>query len=168
MILWIPGFIQFRRRRYLEGAAVFLLVTFPILWLLRGMLFPFAPLRPWEPWLWSALSLAGIAWHAAFAVRCRAGAETSAAPPESPESLYEKGRMAGLRGNHELARMYYESLKKIRPDDKDVDYQLGKTCIELGEIDRAVRLFRDYLNKPGGRKKWRREIEDLYEEYRQR
>ena len=121
------------------------------------------PLIPGVEILFLGLFAVGLAWHAFGITRQYASLEDRGVK-ESAKERYEKGRLACLKQNYELAQIYFETLHREKPGDEDVIYQLGKTYIELGRIPDAMKLYESALNRP--LKKWKREMEDLYEEYR--
>ncbi len=157
----IPGLYQLRHKRYKEG--FFLILTFFISFSAGLKMFLFHNIGSlWMPyWIGISVALFSILlWHILSVIHMN-----TTLPPslkESPELLYEKGRMASLKNNFELAELYFEKLLKQKPADEDALYQLGKTCLELKKPDRAKALFRQYLSGKGG--KWKHEIEDLLEE----
>ena len=75
------------------------------------------------------------------------------------DELYEKARLASLKGNTDLALFYFERMHQKAPQDEDVTYQLGKVYLELGRTRQAKKLFRKYLSGPDA--KWKREVEEL-------
>lgn len=79
-----------------------------------------------------------------------------------PDNLYEKGRLAFLKGNYELALLHFERLHKISNEDEDVIYQLGKIYIELNKTKKGILLYKDYLKRKNA--KWKKEIELILEE----
>lgn len=158
----IPGLYQLGQKRYREG--LFLLITFFTVFFTALKMFLFQNIGPvWMPW-WitiAAVFFIILLWHILSVIHINTALLSS--QKETPEFLYEKGRMANLKGNFDLAELYFEKLLKQKPFDEDALYQLGKTCLELKKTDRARSLFRQYLSGKGS--KWRHEIEDLLEEH---
>lgn len=74
----------------------------------------------------------------------------------SAEELYEKGRLAYLKGNADLALFYFKKLNLGYPLDEDGWYQHGKILMELNRTEEARKIWNVYLSKPF--QKWRDEI----------
>jgi tetratricopeptide (TPR) repeat protein len=96
-------------------------------------------------------------WHGIFVVFFHT--RTILCNGESFEELYEKARLASLKGNSDLALFYFERMHRTAPRDEDVIYQLGKAYLETGRTLQAKKLFRKYLSGP--KAKWAHEVKDL-------
>lgn len=158
----IPGLYQILHDRYKEG--LFLILTFLIGFLAGLKMFLFHNTGSvWVPyWIGIVVTLVIVLlWHMLSVIHMNTALPSS--KKETPELLYEKGRMASLKSQFDLAELYFEKLLKQKPADEDALYQLGKACLELKKTDRAKSLFRQYLSGKGS--KWRHEIEDLLEEH---
>ena len=158
----IPGLYQLGHKQYKQG--LFLILSFFVASLTGLKLFLFHNFGShWMPyWIGIAAALFFILlWHLLSIIHIN----TALPPPEkeTPEYLYEKGRLAHLKGQFELAEIYFEKLLNQKPGDEDVLYQLGRTCMELKKPDKARDFFKQYLSGKGT--KWRHEIEDLLEEH---
>ncbi|MBN2144020.1 MAG: hypothetical protein JW774_05280 [Candidatus Aureabacteria bacterium] len=152
-----PVYLEISKKQYFQGFMIFILLFSPI-YLLKLEYFPvYSENEKWPLFLWTAF-LAGIIWHSINVI----AAKNILPPVESNEKLYEKGRLALLRGNFELAVLCFQWLEKLKPDDEDVLYQLGKTYLEWGEKKQSFFYFKKYLE--GGKTKWKKEIEALIEE----
>ena len=158
----IPGLYQLGHKQYKEG--LFLILIFLIVFLTGLKMFLFHNFGSlWMPY-W--MGIAGtffiiLLWHLLSVIHMNTALPSS--KKETPELLYEKGRMACLKSQFELAEIYFEKLLAQKPGDEDVLYQLGRTYIELKKSDKAKSLFKQYLSGKGS--KWRHEIEDLLEEH---
>lgn len=159
MINYFPGFFQMVHKRYVQGIAIFVFTAFSLLLLFRIAFFPTVYQNPKNILILVAVFFAGIIWHLFSIVHIKS---TMPLIKETPEALYEKGRLACLKQNFELAEICFRKLLKIKPQDEDAVYQLGKTCLAMKKNNEASELFKKYLSGTG--KKWRHEIEDYYEE----
>ena len=160
MIDYLPGYFQMRNRHYFQGVMIFVITLLSVLSLLRLTLFP-SPYQDKDLILALIVGVffSGIIWHLLSIVHIKAGM-----PPrsESPEMLYEKARLSMLKQNFALAEIHLNKLLKLKPGDEDGMYQLGRVYLELGKRKEALAVFEKYLSGKG--KKWRQEVEDLYEE----
>jgi len=158
MYLFFPGYYPITQKRYFQGTGIFVAVVFSSLYLLKIELFAYYPDRILCFFLWFLFALGLLGHFLSLAGRA------PALPPlrESFDEIYEKARLALLRGNLELAEYYFTYLLKLSPADEDVFYQLGKTYLERGKKRKALQLFKKYLKS--GRPKWKDEIASIVAE----
>ena len=153
---FLPVYFEITRKQYLRSILIFLLFVSPLT-LVKDTYFPgYSGTENRNILVWLGFFL-GALWHAVNVL----GAKTVLPPIESGEALYEKGRLALLRGNFELAVLCFGWLEKAKPDDEDALYQMGKTYYEWGKKKEALACFKKYLGE--GKKKWKKEIESLTE-----
>jgi len=157
MLKYFPGYFQLARKKWFQGIFIFFLTMFSFLAFLKLTLFQSG--NPDEFLLLGSMFLGGMVWHWISVIRIKT---QSLFVPHSKEDLYQKGRLASLKGNCELAIHCFERLLKINPQDEDVLFQLGKNYFQLGEKKKARRVLKQYGQKPF--KKWQLEIEELLKE----
>ena len=107
----IPGLYQLGHKRFREG--FFLFIVFLVTFLSGLKLALFHPLSSlWNPqWMTIAITLFIILlWHILSVIRLNTALPSSG--KETPESLYEKGRLASLKNQFDLAELYFEKLLK--------------------------------------------------------
>jgi tetratricopeptide (TPR) repeat protein len=151
---FLPVYFEISKKQYLRSILIFVLLVSPLT-LVKDTYFPGASgIENRNILVWLGF-FCGALWHAVNVL----GAKTVLPPIESGEALYEKGRLALLRGNFELAALCFGWLEKAKPDDEDALYQLGKTYYEWKKIQEARACFKKYLGE--GKTKWKKEIESL-------
>lgn len=156
----LPGWIYLDRKQYGRALGMLVIFCFLVVELFYGYFIPGFFSR--SEIFGGSLFLLALVYSVNFFALLREKTSVGASKKETPEELYEKGRLSCLKQNFELAEIYFDRLLKLKPQDEDAVYQLGKACIELNKKEKARALYKGYLEGRGN--KWRTEIEDLVEE----
>jgi len=154
----IPGVFQITKRRFFFGIVFFTMAVCSILFYLKLKLFSIT----YDinlVYITALVFCVNFIIHLLSVVFIKTSSKNIF---DDTVDLYEKGRLALLKQNYELAILCFEALIKKKPDDQDVIYQLGKVYVEMGQKKRAKKFFNKNRKKIG--KKWKYEIESLYEE----
>ena len=157
---FLPGLAYLDRKQYGRAFCVMVAFGFLVIAFFYGFFIPGFFSRPLL--LETEVGLLALLYSVNFFSILRDRTSAVSQKKETPEELYEKGRLCCLKQNYELAEIYFDRLLKLKPNDEDAVYQLGKTCIELNKKEKARSLYKAYLE--GKKDKWRTEIEDLVEE----
>lgn len=157
-MIFLPGIGQAIRNRIFSGVAVFLLFYSPLIVALWGYI---SNISIKNEYLYAGITaiVTGLCWHLFFLFKELS--DNIMTLEGSKEDLYEKGRVASLRGNYDLAKFYFENLLKQNSDDEDAAYQLGIVYQETGEHRKTEKLYRRFVSSSA--KKWQNEMTDYLE-----
>jgi len=158
LIYLIPGVFQLSKRKFIFGIFFFTITICSILFYIKLKLFSIT-YDVTLVYMTSLIFLFNFIIHLLSIVFIKTSSKNIF---DDQVDLYEKGRLALLKQNYELAILCFEASIKKQPDDQDVIYQLGKAYVETGQNKKAKKIFDKNRKKIGP--KWKYEIESLYEE----
>ncbi len=154
----IPGIVEILNKKYYQGFILFFIFLFSLLNIIKLRMFEdFYNLN--EELIYAFLLCTSIIWHFIFLGHIK---KIKRIEYETEDDIYQKGRVAFLKQNFELALLHFKSLLKKKPDDEDVIYQLLKTYLELNKIKEAKILLKNYSQFNFS--KWKHEIKNISEE----